>query len=161
MIGYIGRPASKFRARTPVRRARVFSATNKAWNKTANTWNKVDTFDNVEFDTDNFWNAQLKRFIIPKGITKVRLDTGCLVSGLGTVKSNYFVFYKNGVVYNLPATYNFANSYTVGFFYQGAASAPISVVEGDYFEVWDYNTDGSITFNANQWFGLNVIEERP
>ena len=110
-------------------------------------------------DTDNLWSlAQPSRFVIPAGITKIKLLT--YIRSAAGAAGRYAFFKKNG-------------AYFVGGGGIGAAgttydlslsSDVVDCVAGDYFELELYGTTSEVTGGVGSptglasWFALEVVE---
>lgn len=118
-------------------------------------------WDDVLFDTDNFWSdVEPSKFVIPAGITKIRLHaTIAVASNTWTTSSNVVVgFRKNGGLFQGSGVLGWRVGYNdVGL---SCVSAPIPVVEGDEFEVRvNATAPSSIQFSSDQSaFVIEVVE---
>lgn len=131
-----------------------------------NVINTQLTFPTVEYDTNGFFNQTTQRFVIPAGVTRVKLKAQ-------TVWAN-----NNSGIRQLVIKKNFVNGdLSTGWFPGVPATTPlsniatttdlqittpvISVVEGDTFLAEGYQSSGgslAILKSVGTWFSIEVIE---
>jgi hypothetical protein len=120
------------------------------------------TFDTEDFDTDGFHSGgAADRLTIPAGlgITSVRLRLNASLNNVDTNADLELTIYKNG-----SSTYYNGRPYLrvpasgEPDFRQLVESAPIDVVDGDYFTVVFYSTDTSLDITTSFFFGIEVVE---
>jgi hypothetical protein len=132
----------------------------------ANVTNSQLTFPTVEYDTDGFFNQATQRFVIPAGVSKVRLRAQAVWAS-NSSGMRQMVIKKNFVNGDLltgwfpgvPANTLPANNATTT---DVQTSTPvISVVEGDTFLAEAYQSSGgslSVLKSVGTWFSIEVVE---
>ncbi len=115
-------------------------------------------------DTDGFWavSPNPTRFTIPAGlgIKRVKLSASVVTNNVAVNEFGELRIKKNGTdTQGLPITRDFENSNIDRRF--SVHSGPVSVSDGDYFEVfWLTETDTStdIANSTYTWFKIEVVE---
>lgn len=110
-------------------------------------------------DTDNFWSiGQPTRFVIPAGVTKVRL--GLYLRSPSGASGRYAFFKKNGdYVFGGGGVGQPGNAFDLSL-----SSDAIDVVVGDYFEVEIFGSTSNLGAGISAlpglgcWFSLEVRE---
>lgn len=135
----------------------------KLYNQTvpSSTWTNI-VFEDVLYGSD-FWDNINNRFIIPDGISKVRITSQVTCANQETTEINLQLT-KNGVTESLPVrTKAMAKAqYNVGV---GFITPVMDVIPGDYFEIEVFlqiiripvDVFGAST-NSTTFFALEVIE---
>jgi hypothetical protein len=118
-------------------------------------------WDAADYDVGGFWSAgSPQRFTIPTGVLRVRLHCNLkFVPGTFLTNTAYFIqFMKNG---SLSFRGNSLLTATNGYVDVGVTitSPVLSVVAGDFFEVYFTTTEGSTSPEAsNSQFSIEVVE---
>lgn len=116
-------------------------------------------WDTTLYDTDAFWSiASPGRFVIPQGVTKVRLSAAMSPDGsvLGS-NNDTLGFRKNGERFPGEAVSGRELGYAdVGL---SITSPVIPVVPGDFFEVrYSNSTTGNKAWSVHSYFSIEVVE---
>lgn len=115
-------------------------------------------WESVVEDTDGFFDvggSNPERVTIPAGVSRVILRCNAQLASV-TAGDSYLYIRKNGAVFNgMP----YIDNYTTGEDYLTAVSAPVEVVEGDYFEAVVYSANSTSTGNGEyHWLSVEVLE---
>lgn len=119
-------------------------------------------FNAVEYDTDSFWNDTTKRFVVPSGVTKIRLFT-CVRFAANTIGTRQVVFTKNGSTGWVPNINNQVTAQDSSFPSVQGNTPVFEVTAGQTFSARALQTSGgnlaiiSETWGKS-WFSIEVIE---
>lgn len=114
------------------------------------------------YDTNAFHStsSNTSRLTISSGlgISKVRLAAQINLQLLTSGEPFDIRLYKNGAVFDGACFVQFGAPST-GSAYANMSTAPISVADGDYFEIRaDTTADASCTISSSSWFAIEVVE---
>ncbi len=116
-------------------------------------------WDTTVRDTDSFFSDANDRFVIPAGITKVRLKAALALTNLDATADCIAFFQKNGSNWDDSSLHrtNKTTNNTLGLHVE---SGIVDVVENDYFEAALQTVgDSTITVLASRsWFEIEVVE---
>lgn len=122
------------------------------------------SFESESYDTDGFHDnvTNNTRLSVGSGMAIVKLAAGLYLPSPGTSAYVSVVIRKNGSLL-IPGIAGNSFSGPSGTIYLSAQTPPLSVVEGDYFEVVLYQTTGdnlSLVYSIGEpmWFSIEVIE---
>lgn len=111
-------------------------------------------------DTDGFHStvSNTSRLTIPSGVTRVQLSASVWLQAVTSGNPSLIEFYKNGSAFTGVGASKTMQDITFSQRRMRIKTAPITVTEGDYFEVFlEQKTDTSITIDDSQtWF---MVEE--
>lgn len=132
----------------------------------ANVTNTQLTFPTVEYDTSGFFNQATQRFVIPAGVSRVRLKAQTVWTNNNSgirqlvIKKNFINGdLSSGWYPGVPATTPLSNIATTTDL---QISTPVlSVVEGDTFLAEGYQSSGgslAVMKSVGTWFTIEVVE---
>lgn len=121
------------------------------------------TFDTESFDTDTIHDtvSNTSRLTVPTGVTKVRLTAQVFwaTNATGTRRAS---IYKGGVATYVGNPIDLVNAGTSTSTIQQVVSPPLTVVAGNYFELYVTQTSGgALNINATTdgcWFSMEILE---
>lgn len=124
------------------------------------------TWDQETYDTDGFHDnvTNNTRLTIPsgRGIRRVRLSANVEWAAEVTDRDVSLVVRKNGAEFVGSAQSLMGASSGTNAQRQNVTTAPVAVVDGDYFEVlaWSSQTDADdVQSSEDTWFSMEVVEQ--
>ena len=140
--------------------ARMTQSSNQSMN--TSTYNTIE-YDTVDIDTSpssNLTSTSNYRFVIPTGVSKVKLRASLLFATATTVdtQENDLVIYKNG---SASISSTATSDDAAGTNQLSAFTGIIDVVQGDYFDVRSFGGPEASSTNASSpvtWFEMEVVE---
>lgn len=124
------------------------------------------TFSHAAYDTDGFYNSTTGRFVIPAGVSKVKLKAQIIWANNGTgfrqlvIKKNFVNGdFSTGWFPGVPATTVLANPNTTTDV--SVAPPAIPVTEGDNFLAEAFQNSGAsldARKSVGTWFSIEVVE---
>lgn len=136
-------------------------------NNVENPYDPV-TFDQIVYDTDSLWNTNENCFIIPVGVSKIRIvgQVVFLQSGYGT---RQILAQRKSTSNNNPTNWEFfigqpiqnTEAVSATTTDPSFSSAVLPVSEGDKFTMMAWQTSGStiyISGGTGTFFAIEIIE---
>lgn len=124
-------------------------------------WTKI-RFPIISYDTDHLWDAKNQQFVVPDGVSFVRLS-GQIVWSHDSFGARQVLITKNNKLFDGYAAQN-GNAIIGTTPDQNVSTAILKVEPGDTFQLqaWhiqsDKNVPTSIYDNGGTWFSIEVIE---
>jgi hypothetical protein len=118
----------------------------------------VIAWDSEDYDIGGFHDTVTNnsRFVIPAGVTRVDIGWSLVLAGVTAGSVSHGWIRKNGVEIGGGDGGEAGGNVISPRF--GNSTGPISVVEGDYLDLWFQTTDVSIDIDAASSMWLRVVE---